>query len=170
MNKILFIFSFLLFTSITSAQSKVGTIDVDYIISQMPQIEAFQKELKTYGETLDSQLKEKMANYQSKLNEYNTNVDSFSETQLEEKQTEIFEMEEDITKFRQNGVQLMRIKEDELKRPLYQKIAEAMDIIAKEQQYTQIFNTSQDGNLVYLDPAFDITNAVLSQLGIEVKE
>lgn len=170
MKNVLFILSFLLVTSIMSAQSKVGTIDIDHILSQMPQFTSVQSELKTYGESLDNQLKEKMAGYQSKLEEYNASVDSFSETQVEEKQSEIFNLEEEITKFRQNGIQLMRIKEDELKRPLYQKIAEAMDVIAKEQQFTQIFNTGQDGNLVYLDPAFDITDAVMEQLGIEVKE
>lgn len=161
----------LLVTTFTMlGQSKLGTIDVDFILSKMPEIETVQKDLKTYGETLDSQLQEKMTAYQAKLDEYNKNVENYSEQKITEQQTAIFELEEDITKFRQNGIQLMRIKEDELKRPLYMRIAEVMDVIAKEQNYTQILNTSADSSIVYLDPKLDITLAVLAKMGIEVEE
>ncbi len=161
----------ILVTTVTvQGQSKLGTIDVDFILSKMPEIETVQKDLKTYGETLDSQLQEKMTAYQAKLDEYNKNVESYTEQQITEEQTAIFTLEEDITKFRQNGIQLMRIKEDELKRPLYLKIAEVMDVIAKEQNFTQILNTSADSSVVYLDPKLDITIAVLAKMGIEVEE
>lgn len=161
----------ILVTTVTAqGQSKLGTIDVDFILSKMPEIETVQKDLKTYGETLDSQLQEKMTAYQAKLDEYNKNVESYTEQQITEEQTAIFTLEEDITKFRQNGIQLMRIKEDELKRPLYLKIAEVMDVIAKEQNFTQILNTSADSSVVYLDPKLDITIAVLAKMGIEVEE
>ncbi len=161
----------LLVTTFTfQGQSKLGTIDVDFILSKMPEIESVQKDLKTYGETLDSQLQEKMTAYQEKLDVYNKNVESFTQQQLTEEQTAIFTLEEDITKFRQNGIQLMRIKEDELKRPLYMKIAENMDVIAKEQNFTQILNTGADSSIVYLDPKLDITLAVLAKMGIEVEE
>ncbi len=161
---------FLLATFAIQAQSKLGTIDIDFILSKMPEIETVQKDLQAYGQTLESQLQEKMTTYQSKLDEYNKNVESLSDQQRTEKQTAIFKLEEDITKFRQNGVQLMRIKEDELKRPLYMKIAELVDVIVKEQNFTQIFNTSSDSSIIYLDPNLDITIAVLTKLGIEVEE
>jgi len=152
------------------SQSKVGTIDVDYILTKMPQIEAVQKNLQEYGVTLDKQLEDKMKEYQVKLDDYNKNVDTFTEQQIQEKQTAIFTLEDDITKFRQNGIQLMRIREDELKRPLFLKIAEAMDVIAKENSFTQILNTSTDASIVYLDPDYDITFAVLAKMGIQVEE
>lgn len=151
------------------SQSKIGTIDVDFIILQMPEIEGIQKNLQEYGETLDKQLNSKMEEYQAKLEDYNTNVSSFTDQQKLEKQTAIFSLEEDISKFRQNGIQLLRIREDELKRPLFQKIAEALDAVASEQKYTQVFNTSADNNLVFLDPNFDITLEVLEKIGIKIE-
>jgi len=151
------------------SQSKIGTIDVDFIILQMPEIESIQKNLQEYGETLDKQLNSKMEEYKAKLEDYNTNVSSFTDQQKLEKQTAIFTLEEDISKFRQNGIQLLRIREDELKRPLFQKIAEALDAVASEQKYTQVFNTSADNNLVFLDPNYDITLAVLEKMGIKIE-
>lgn len=169
--KKIFVTLFVLFIStISIAQSKVGTIDVDFILSQMPEINTVQEEIKKYGESLDEQLQTKVNAYQEKLEDYNTNAASFTEEQVKEKQSAIFTLEEDISKFRQNGMQLMRIREDELKRPLYTKIAEALDVIAKEQNFTQILNTSSNANIVYLDPNFDVTLSVLKKMGIEVEE
>lgn len=156
------------FTLLSVAQTKVGTIDVDFILLQMPEIVGVQANLQTYGENLDKQMDAKMKVYQEKLENYNTNVSSFTNEQRLEKQTEIFALEEDINQFRQNGIQLMRLREDELKRPLFQKIAEALDVVASEQNYTQVFNTSADNNLVFLNPDYDITLAVLEKMGIEI--
>jgi len=170
MKKSVIAICLLITTFAIHAQSKVGTIDVDFILSNMPEIESVQKNLQEYGVNLDQQLQDKMKDYQEKLDDYNQNVESFTEQQMQEKQTAIYTLEEDITKFRQNGIQLMRIREDELKRPLYLKIGEAMDAIAKENSFTQILNTSNDASIVYLDPDYDITFAVLGKMGIEIEE
>lgn len=160
----------LLLVQVAFSQSKVGTIDINYILSKMPEISSVQANLKEYGESLDSTLQEKAKDYQTKLEDYNKNVATYTEEQAKEKQTTIIELEDDISKFRQNGLQLMRIKEDELKRPLYSKIAEVLDEIAKEKQYTQILDISSNTSVVFIDPNFDITLLALSKLGIEVQE
>lgn len=151
------------------SQSKIGTIDIDFIILQMPEIEDIQKNLREYGENLDKELNAKMKDYQDKLEEYNNNVDSFTEVQLREKQDAILTLEDEISKFRQNGIQLMRLREDDLKRPLFQKIAKALEEVAAEQKYTQVFNTSSENNLVFLDPDYDLTLPVLAEMGIKVE-
>lgn len=168
MKKIFFTFCVLFIAFNIQSQTKTGTIDVDFILLQMPEIEGVQKNLQEYGVSLDNQMEVKMRDYQKKLDEYNAQVNSMTEQQMQEKQTEIFTLEDDISKFRQNGLQLMRLREDELKRPLFQKIAEALDVVANEQQYTQIFNTSTDSNIVFLNPNYDVTLAVLKKMGIEV--
>lgn len=167
-NTFFAIFLFLISFNVYS-QTKTGTIDIDFILFQMPEIETVQKNLQEYGVTLDNQMEAKMSEYQKKLDEYNASVESMTEQQMQEKQTAIFTLEDEIAKFRQNGIQLMRIREDELKRPLFQKIAEALDIVANEQQFTQIFNTSSDNNIVFLDPNYDVTLAVLEKMGIKIE-
>lgn len=169
MKNIILVICFSLVSIAGITQTKIGTIDVDFIILQMPEIEGVQKNLKEYGENLDKQLNVKINEYQEKLEDYNTNASSFTEKQKLDKQTAIFTLEDDINKFRQNGVQLLRLREDELKRPLFQQIAEALDAVASEQKYTQVFNTSADNNLVFLDPNYDITLAVLKKMGIKIE-
>lgn len=161
---------FMVCSNAVEAQTKVGTIDIDYLIMNMPEIESIQKNLKEYGSTLDTQLNEKMVAYQSKLDDYNKNVASYTEAQKEEKQAEVFALEEDITKFRQNGMQMIKIREDELKRPLYQKIATALEKVAKGEGYTQVLTISEGSDVVYLDPAYDITLKVAVDLGLEIED
>ena len=76
------------------------------------------------------------------------------------------EMEADIKKYQVNGNKLMQFKTDELMRPLYNKLSEAIQTVAKTENYTQILTIS--GNeLAYIDSKFDITELVLKHLGIE---
>ncbi|NCT17599.1 MAG: outer membrane chaperone Skp [Flavobacteriaceae bacterium CG_4_8_14_3_um_filter_34_10] len=157
-------------TSITGfSQSKVGTVDVDYILSKMPELTKVSDALKEYGTGLDTQFKDKMASYQAKLDGYNNSINTFTEAQTKEKQEEIYALEQEITKFQQNAVQLIRIKEDELKRPLYQKIAQSLEKLAKAENYTQVLSLSDSNTVIYLDPSLDLTLSILKDLGISVE-
>ena len=60
-----FIKFFFLFLSITSfAQSKVGTIDIDYILTQMPELLEVQKQVEAYGKELDVDFNKKFRRVQ----------------------------------------------------------------------------------------------------------
>jgi len=159
------------FTSVSGfSQSKVGTVDIDFIISRMPELPQVNDNLRDYGTSLDKQLQEKMTNYQGLLEIYNTSVDSFTEEQLQKKQSEVMALEQEITRFQQNGVQLMRIREDELKRPLYQKIGLSLEKIAKAENYTQVLSVGDNNAVIYLDPALDLTLAIIADLGILLED
>ncbi|MGB3343940.1 MAG: OmpH family outer membrane protein [Aequorivita sp.] len=148
------------------AQSKVGAVDVDYILSQMPEMTTVQQQMELYGNQLDADLNKKVEEYKKLVEAYRTGEAKFSEEQKKEKQTELMELEQDIQKFQQNGVKLMDIKQQEYLKPLYQKIGNALEKIAKAQNYTQVMQTTAD--VVYLDPNYDLTVPILNELGILV--
>lgn len=157
----------ILFIGISSlAQSKVGAVDVDYILSQMPEMTTVQQQMELYGNQLDADLNKKVEEYKKLVEAYRTGEAKFSEEQKKEKQTELMELEQDIQKFQQNGVKLMDIKQQEYLKPLYQKIGNALEKIAKAQNYTQVMQTTAD--VVYLDPNYDLTVPILNELGILV--
>ena len=82
---------------------------------------------------------------------------------------EIYALEQDIRKYEQNGKKLMQLKESELMRPLYAKLNKAIDEVVKANGYTQIL-TITGNQFAYIDQKFDITEAVLDKLGIEIPE
>ena len=107
-----------LFLCVTGfAQSKVGTIDVDYIISQMPELSSVQKQIEDYGNGLDSNLLKKLAEYQSAIDKYKTDEFSLTINQKKGRQDSIIAMENDIQKFQQNGNQLIVLKQEEYLKP-----------------------------------------------------
>ena len=121
--------------------------------------------LKDYNKELQNDLKEKLDNYYKVYKTAEANFDMMTNAQKEAKQKELTDLENDISKFRQNGAQLIQLKENELMMPLYRKINDYVALVAKELSFTQIFFTG-DSNLAYLDSAFDITAEVLDKMGL----
>lgn len=150
----------------TFAQGKVGAVDIDYILSNMPELTSVQTELDTYGKQLDTDLNKKVTEYKELAEEYKTGEATFTAEQKKEKQTALITLENDIQKFQQNGSQLMEIKKQEALKPLYQKIGVALEKVAKAQNYTQVMQTTQD--MVYLDPNYDLTVPIIQELGITI--
>ncbi len=151
-----------------SAQSKVGTIDVEFIISKMPQLEQVKTGVDAYSKELEGQAKIKYATYQTLIDAYKQNESSYTDAVKKEKQNEIVALEQDIQKFQQNSTQLVQIKQNELVQPLYKKIGEAMNAIVSEEKFTQIFTI--DNSIAYLDPDYDITLKVMKKLGLPLPE
>lgn len=155
----------ILFVGITSfAQGKVGAADIEYIVSQMPEMEQVQEQLQLYAGQLESDLNEKLVAYNELRDDYEKVKDNLGETALKEKQAELIEKENDIQKYQQNGGRLIELKQQEFMRPLYNKIVAALNKVAKAQKYTYITQITQD--MVYLDPNFDLTEDILEELGI----
>jgi len=150
----------------TNAQSKLGTIDVEYIIAKMPQLKQVQERIKKYGAKLDSINNKKIKEYDVKVKAFNEVSKTLSEEDKKVRYTEIGKMNQDITTFRQNGTKLMQLRKDEFMRPLYKKITDLSAIVAKEKGYTQIL-TIGGSSFAYLDENLDITKLVLAKLGIQ---
>ena len=150
------------------AQTKVGTIDVDYIISKMPELTGVQKQVEAYGDGLDADLQKKLTSYQEAIDKYKTDEGGLTINQKKIRQDSIISMENDIQRYQQNGNQLIVLKQDEYLKPLYEKIGIALEKIAQAEGYTQVLLRNND--VVYVDNRFDLTLTVLKELGIEVKE
>ncbi len=158
---IAFIFSFQLL-----AQSKVGTIDIEYILSKMPELVQVGVDVKTYSDELDNLLQVKYTKYQVLINVYQENETGYTDTEKKTKQDEIIDLENEMQQFQQNSSTLIQIRQNELLRPLYMKIREALNVVSNEEKFTQVFTV--DNTIVYLDTNFDITNTVMKKIGLPV--
>ena len=161
-------FTFLFLCVTGFAQTKVGTIDVDFVIGKMPELSGVQKQVADYGKSLDADLQSKLTAYQSAIDKYKTDEAGLTINQKKIRQDTILMMETDIQKFQQNGNQLIILKQEEYLKPLYEKVGIALEKVAQAGIYTQVFNRNSE--LVFVDNRFDLTIAVLKELGIEYKE
>ncbi|MFO8146438.1 MAG: OmpH family outer membrane protein [Bacteroidota bacterium] len=169
MKNIILVLAILITGTSLHAQTKVGTIDADFILQQMPEMVQVQEDMKTYNTELQENLQSTIKSYEELIAAYQAAVDTFTEEEKQSKEDEIIALENEIKNFRQKASVLMQIRNNELTQPLYMKIDEAMKAIIAEQGYTQILNTSANG-LAYADEKYDITDAVMQKLGITIKE
>jgi len=168
MKNLALIFLFL-FTAVNmQSQTKVGIIDADYILAQLPEIKGVEDGLKTYNTELQEELQNTIKKYEELIKDYQANNTTLPEDQKVAKENEIIGMENDIQNYRQKATVLMQLRRNELTKPLYEKIDGAMKQVITEQKYTQIINANAN-SLAYSDPNYDITDAVLEKLGIKVQ-
>ncbi|CAM1369495.1 conserved exported hypothetical protein [Tenacibaculum litopenaei] len=153
-------------TSLFFAQSKVGTIDTELIVGKMPQMKDVLVRINAYAKELDSSYQIKTTAYKEKIEAFKKVEKTLTEQQRKEKIQELAALEQEMGKFRQNGTTLMKLRRDEYIRPLYKKLNEVIQEIAKSEGYTQVLTTS--GNeFAFIDPNFDLTKKVMAKLGIQ---
>ena len=89
-----------------------------------------------------------------------------TESQLREKEQQLFQLKADFERrtreiWDQGG--LIERRNTELMQPIYEKMVEAIERVAQEQGYSFVFEAG-DGNLVWADRDFDITDDVVQVL------
>lgn len=166
--KYLFYVALLTLSFNSFSQTKVGTVNNEYILSQMPEIKDVEQKLKEYSVKLDSTIQEKYNAYREVLEAYNEKEEGMNEVMKKIKQKEIIDLEEDLKKLQQNSSKMLQLQQDEYLRPLYNKIGKEIEAIVKEEGFTQIFD--ENNSIIYIDPEFDLTLKVLKRMGIEVKD
>ena len=164
MKKITLLLIIALFSFQMNAQSKVGTIDVDYILSKMPELEKITADIQTYGTSLDTEIQAQLTNYQGLVDTYKNSQDGYTDPMKKIKQDEIIKKEEEIQTLQQNSTKLLQLKQNELMRPLYKKIGENLEAIAKEQGFSQVLTINN--TIAYLDPNSDVTLTVMKKMGL----
>jgi len=154
------------------AQTKVGTIDSDYIMTLMPEAKIVSKKSQAYGAKLDSSFSLKTQNFQTRVEDFKNKEKEMGELMKKTIIKEISALEQDIKNYQTNGNKLMQLKQNELMRPLYKLLNDAINAVANENGYTQVL-TITGNQFVFIDEKFDITNLVMAKLAIpepEVKQ
>ena len=156
-------------STVAIAQTKVGTIDSDYIVNLMPEAQVVVKKSQNYDSKLDSSFSIKLKEYQDKVAIFKKNEATLGQLAKKTAVKEITDLEADLKKFQENGQKLMQLKREELMRPLYKKLSDAIKEVAKTNNYTQIL-TITGNQFAYIDNKFDVTELVMKKLGIKKPE
>lgn len=169
MKNLLLIFTFTLLSLSSIAQTKVGTIDAEYILNQLPEMTQVNEGLKAYNTKLQKDLETTITKYEALVKDYQENSSTFTEEEKKTKESEIIGLENDIKGFRQKAGVMMQMKRNELTQPLYEKINTAMLQVVQEENFTQILHAGGNA-LAFSSEEYDITKKVLKKLGITVSE
>lgn len=165
MKKILLLaISVLAITFTTNAQKKMGYLNTSELIQTMPETKKIQEDLEKYYAQLDNEFKILVEEYQAKVKKYEDEAPKLTESMKEVKIKEIRSMEQSIQEFREGTQAKLMKKEDELSKPVMDKIKKAIEDVGKEGNYDYIFNAA---SLEYAKDGENITNQVKAKLGIK---
>lgn len=154
------------FSTVSAQESKVGTIDIDYILGLMPELSGVQEQVNAYQTELSNGYAEKLTQYEKALQNYRDNESLLTLMQKKTKEDSLVVMQNELGQYQQNGNQLLALRQEEYMQPLYTKVGQSLERVAEAGGYTQVL--LRDNNVVYIDNRFDLTLAVLKDLNIEV--
>lgn len=147
---------------------KIGYTNADYILSLLPEAKQIDAELKAYEKQLQSSIQAKYNDLQTKMADYQENAASWDELIRADKEQEMQSLQDGIQKFRQDAEQSMAKKRNQLLQPVYEKIGNAIEAVAKENSYSHIFSAGSPGFdvLLYAREQDDVSDLILKKLGI----
>ncbi|MDW7692157.1 OmpH family outer membrane protein [Flammeovirgaceae bacterium SG7u.111] len=163
-NKFLLLiaFTFLASASVSAQQIKIAFVNPDSVLLSLPEYKTQVKILESYGKQLRTQITTKQTTLQSKAQEYQQQQPTLTPQQNQDNMLELQKMELELQQFAQQAQQNLGKKEQDLMEPLYEKIQEGIDATAKELGYDLVV---QRQAFIYAKPEYDITTAVIKQLG-----
>lgn len=150
---------------------KIGTLNMEYVLSAMPEIKSIQSTLSGLQTQLQKQGEAKQGQYQQKVGKYQAEGQSMTIGDRQQLEREIASLEEELQSFATSAQTKLETKQAELMGPINKRVGEALEALVAEQGYTHIFNVGvpQAGLeiLYFVDPDYDVSNGVLKKLGIE---
>jgi outer membrane protein len=159
--------SLLIFGQFSKAQSKIGYVNFQSIVSQMPeaktikpQIDAYQKQFVTQLTAMNNELQTKGKAFQDQSK---TMTDAVKAT----KQAELQDLQKKMQDYQATAQQQVDAKSNELVKPITDKARVAVNDVAKEKGIAYVLDSSQGSALLVSNEGDDLTASVKTKLGIK---
>lgn len=153
-------------TFVAKAQSKQGYVYFSSIVDVMPEKATLAKQLQDYQKTFADQYQLMQTEYQSKGAEYEKGRATMTDAVRAVKESELTDIQNRMQKFSTDAQQKMEARQNELAKPLFDKVKTAVEAVAKEKGYAYVLDATSQ--ILVVSPAGDdITAAVKLKLGIK---
>ena len=170
MKKIGLVLSLILLVSFTqkiNAQLKIGYVDSDTIMKQLPDAQDVQKKLDAMIKEWQEEISKMERDWKAKYDDYDKRKLILSEQKRIEIEKELVALEDQFTKYRQDKLGVrgeLFQKQEELMKPIQNRIFTVIEEIAKENDYDYIFDRSGDMMFLFAKEEYDLTKEVIAKL------
>ena len=155
-----------LFTSSQlNAQTKIGYISTEELISVMPETAKADSNLQQFRNALVQNAQDKQSNLESAIEKFNKDSVTMTVAVKDVKRGELQKLLQDLSSEEQRIQQQLQQRQQELLAPINKKAFEAIQAVAKESAYAYIF---EKGALLVAPPADDVLPLVAKKLNIKL--
>ena len=158
----------MLVASLASAQAKLGYVDSEVILRELPEAQKAQKDLEASVKGWQDELQKMSDNIQKEVEDYQKKQAMMQPTAKEAKEKEIADMQQKAREYYTQKLdprQGEAVSEREKKlAPIRDKILKTIEGVAKEEGVSFVFDKANDALLLFADAKFDLTYRVLDRL------
>ena len=165
MKKILTIIFAALALSAFSTTPKFGHINSTELMGMMPELEAATQRLQLENRELESQLRTMIAERENLVSDFQANAEQWSELIRNTRIRAIQDLEQRINEFHQDSERSFELLRESLFAPIIEKIRQAIEEVAKENNYSYIFDTAQ-GTLLFAADSESVLELVKRKLNL----
>jgi len=148
---------------------KVGYVDTQALLERMPEYKAAEQEIERLTQQWQKEIDDLYARVEQLFQQYREQEPLMSPEMKRRKQDEI-EAEErkarelQRKRFGPNG-DLFKQREEKMK-PILDRLNQAIQAVAQEKKFSIVLDRSAGANILYAEPAYDLTDAVAAKLGL----
>lgn len=147
-----------------SAQNKIGYISTEDLISDMPEAEKADNDLKQYQADLTQQGQDMMKDLSMKDSLFVRDSMKLSASMKEIKRGELIDLYQKVQNWNQQAQEMYQRKAQEMIAPLRSKALDAIKAVAKESGYAYVLDIN---SVIVAPPGDDILPLVKKKLGIK---
>lgn len=145
------------------AQTKVGHISTDLLLSLMPETKALNVDLEKLSKTYETELKTENDKLAAKLKKYEAEVASQTDEVNQQRQAEVQQDQQRLYQSSQIAQEDIRKKRDEKLKPILEKARKAIEDVANEKGFTYVLDAAS----IIVANGTDLLPAVKTKLGIQ---
>ncbi|WP_329807110.1 OmpH family outer membrane protein [Flavobacterium facile] len=149
---------------VTSAQTKVGHIDVSALMTTMPAMKAAETQLNKLREGYDTEYKKLVTEYQTKAAQYQKEAETAGDVLNQTRSQEMQDMGTRIQKYQDDASKSLQDKSVELQKPLMEKAQAAIQKVARAKGIQYVLDSTV-GSGVLLADGVDLLADVKKELG-----
>jgi outer membrane protein len=149
------------------AQTKVGHINSEQIMQTLPEAQDAQKSLDNMVAQWEGEMQKMQADFKKKFDEYDKKKLILTDQARADQEKQLRDLEQSIAdyrnrKFGQNG-ELFQ-KQNEVMKPIQNKMFKILEDVAKEDGYDYVFDKSGEILVLYANDKYDLTSKVLQRM------
>lgn len=167
MKRLIFIFPFLMFCFVASAQIQFGYMSYKQILQQLPEYAQATKDLAILKAKYEAEAQKGEEEFQRKFVDFLQGQKDFPQAIMQKRQAELQTLMDNGVAFRMKSQELIASAEKDLMQEAYKRLNRALLEVGVEYGYGYILNTD-DNNCPYINPVigFDVTELVRQKLGL----
>ncbi len=155
-------------TAHTASAQRFAWVDSEYILSNIPEYRAAQEQLEKLSAGWQKEIEERYEQVEALYRSYQNDRVLMSEEMRRKREDEIVTMEAAAAELQRKYFgpegELFNSQE-ELIRPIQDRIYKAVEKMAQEGNYAVIFDTANSSSMLYTNPRNDLSDDILRMLG-----